>query len=235
MSLLQIITDACHRTNQTPPASAFSSTDLNIQQMVSLAQDIGDELSERYFWRNLNFGGSVTGDASTTEFTLPVDFGQMSPGMTITSSLYPLLPLRGPIDNEDLARLKALPAWPVRPVWRYIGGVIEFFPAPASGEVMTFNYYSANWVLLADATTRAPRWTADTDTALVDEKVLTRGLIWRWLSVKGLEYAEEFRRYEMALDRAVGRDDTARMVPMSRGVNIVDDSWFPGIITYSGP
>ena len=103
MSLLSIITDACYRTNQTPPPAAFSSSDPNIQQMVSLLQDIGDELSERYFWRNLNFGGQVTGDGTTTQFTIPGDFGQMSPGMTITSSLYPLLPLRGPIDNEDLA------------------------------------------------------------------------------------------------------------------------------------
>lgn len=202
--------------------------------MVSLAQEIGDELAERYFWRNLNFGGQITGDGTTTVFSVPGYFGEMSPGMEFVSSLYPLIPLTGPITNEVLARLKALPAWPLRPVWRIIGGNIEFFPAPANGEVLTFNFYSTNWVLDADGSTRTLRWTADTNTSMIDEKVMARGLVARWKEAKGLDYVEDFRRYESAIDRAVGRDGTERIVNMARGASSVDSGWFPGTITYSG-
>lgn len=231
MSILSVLTTAMPICGLPVPAQAVSSTDPNVQKFVSLAQDLGDELRERFYWRNLNIAGQISGDGATTLFTLPSDWGGLSPGQRFNSSVYPLLPLPGPVTNETLSALKVLPSFPTRPVWRIIGSVIEFFPALGNGEIITFNYYSTNWVSNSGATIRQPGFQLDSDYSLIDEIVLRRGLIYRWKTSKGLDYAEDFRSYQMSLDRAAGREDAERIIAMSSNMPIDADNWFPGLIT----
>lgn len=228
MSLLTIISDARSRLNLGTVTTVFTSTDVGVQQMIGLLQDIGDELAERAFWQRLNIAGTLTGDGVTTLWTIPANFGGLSAGLQFTSNLYPMFNLNGPVTNEELARLKAFPISPVRPVWRIINNQFEFWPALKTGELVTYNYYSPAWIYTV-VTTRVTRWTADTDTSLIDEKVLTRGLEWRWLAAKGFDYAEAFRRYESSFDRAEGRDDDGRVVSMSGTPALADTTW-PGIV-----
>lgn len=271
MSLLTVIQDAMVRMNLPKPAVAFSNTDPTVQQMVSFAQDIGDELSERYFWRALNITATITGDGATTLWTIPADFGGLSPGFTFTSRDRPNFQLIGPVTNEQMNLLKALTflnspggmngilllnngidALQLQggghlllntaqsssgamsyTVWRLIGPTFEFWPALDKGELVTYNYYSGNWIQPAVVNFATPartiRYAADTDTCMIDERIQTSGVIWRWLASKGLDYAEEFRRYEDRLSRATGRQNTERVVSMSRERSI-PDNWFPGII-----
>jgi len=234
LSILSTLATAMPLCGLAVPAQAVSSTDPNVQKFVALAQDIGDELRERFFWRNLNIAGTITGDGTTTLFSLPSDWSSLSPGQQFFSSLYPTLPIYGPVTNENLAAMKASPSFPTRPVWRIIGGTVELWPALGAGEVVTFNYYSSNWVTNAAGTQRQPGFLLDSDFSLIDEIVLRRGLIWRWKAQKGLDYAEDFRSYQMSLDRAAGRDDSERFIRMAVP-NLELDGWFPGTITVQGP
>lgn len=234
MSILSTLQTAMPLCGLPSPSQAVSSTDPNVQKFVAFAQDIGDELRERFWWRNLNISGQITGDGTTTLFSLPADWGKLSPGQQLFSALYPTLPLYGPVTNEQLAAMKSSPAFPTRPVWRIIGGTIELWPALAAGEVVTFNYYSVNWVANAAGTLRQPSFLLDSDFSMIDEIVLRRGLIWRWKASKGLDYAEDFRSYQMSLDRAAGREDAERFVRMA-APSLDLDGWFPGTITYQGP
>lgn len=231
------------------------------------------------------------------------------------------MPVIGPVTNEEMAAAKALPLQPLQPIWRIIGNQFEFYPAPALGEVYTYNYYSTAWIcalgtvtglsvysggsggtngtatltvnggavpsytstspvftqfsgtisgnVLASIETitsgayfalppspttvtggglvqaqvnitssTAPvykfTFTADTDVALIDEKLLTTGLEWRWLKSKGLDYAEEFRRYEMRLVRIMGRDDKDREISTSDRLYLSSNTW-PGVFPiYNG-
>lgn len=230
MSILSVLSTAMPICGLPAPAQAVSSTDPNVAKFIALAQDLGDELRERFYWRNLNIAGQITGDGTTTLFSLPADWGELSPGQKFYSSVYPLLSLPGPVTNENMAALKVLPTFPTRPVWRIIGGTLEFFPALGAGEIVTFNYYSTNWVSNAAGTQRQPGFLLDSDFSMIDEIVLRRGLIYRWKQSKGLDYAEDFRSYQMSLDRAAGREDAERIIPMSRqGVDT--NTWFPGTIT----
>jgi hypothetical protein len=230
MSILSVLSTAMPLCGLPAPSQAVSSTDPNVAKFVALAQDIGDELRERFYWRNLNIGAAITGDGTSTQFALPSDWAELSPGQKFFSSLYPLLSLPGPVSNETMAMLKVLPSYPTRPVWRLIGGVVEFFPALALNEVVTFNYYSTNWVSNANASIRQPSFLLDSDFSMIDEIVLRRGLVYRWKQSKGLDYAEDFRSYQMSLDRAAGREDSERIVTMAtRTLDI--DGWFPGTIT----
>lgn len=234
MSILSTLQLAMPICGLPQPAQAVSSSDPTVIKFVALAQDIGDELRERFFWRNLNIAGTLVGDGTTTLFALPADWALLSPGQRLFSALFPTLPLYGPVTNEQLAQMKSSPSFPTRPVWRIIGSTMEIWPALAVGETVTFNYYSTNWVSNAAGAVRQPGFLLDSDFSMIDEIVLRRGLIWRWKASKGLDYAEDFRSYQMSLDRAAGREDAERFVNMSAKPLDVD-GWFPGTVTYAGP
>lgn len=227
-TLLSVIQKAMKLCNLPAPSSAFTNTDATVQQFVMFSQDIGDEISNRYFWRNLNKSWTIVGDGTTTIWPVPSDYSQLSPGFQMFSSVYPLQPLLGPVLNEDLALYKAalVPQGSMRPVWRPIGGNFEIWPALQAGEVVTSNYYSNQWVQTqAPSTTTV--WTSDSDGPLIDCLSLALGCVWRWKNSKGLDYAEDFRRYQRAVDRAGGRDNTDRVV-RTGNMNRLPYWWFSG-------
>ena len=219
MTLLTIVSGAAIRVGYTPvPSAAFTSSNPTVQQLVAFAQDAGQELLERWSWRNLNTAGTITGDGATTLWPLPSDFQRLgpsdkSPKGAFVSNVRPLLPLAGPVNDEDLNQLKALPAAISIPVWRIINGNIEIWPALGLGEVVTYNYYSSSWITTANGPRGA--WTADTDVSRIVEDTIMKGVIWRYQAAKGLDYAESFRAYELSADRNAGQEGTERIVSMS--------------------
>jgi hypothetical protein len=233
MTILSIVQAASIRAGfPSAPTSAVSSTDQDTQQMVVFAQDAGRELMERANWVNLDTAGTVTGDGVSTLFQLPQDWIRFSPSDksprgALVSNKYPLWPLYGPINTEDLNLLKALPASTVRPVWRIIGGALEIWPALALAELVTFNYYSSFWIMNAARTVSRAAFAADDDFSLIPEDTVMKGAVWRWKASKGLQYAEEFRAYEQSLSRNNAQQMTERIVETSR-------KWLPNERMYFG-
>ena len=239
MSLLSIVKDAALRCNLKVPGQAYSSTDENILQLVAFAQDTGRELVERGEWNNLKILGRITGDGTTTLFTLPADWMRLcpsdkSPMGALISLSRPTIPLIGPVNDEWLNQMKALPAYPAYPVWRIVNSSMEIWPALSSGEVVQFWYFSKAFVVSYLNATNATKFTNDNDTTLLDEDLLMKGAIWRWKRAKGLDYAEEFREYQLALERNAGQQNNERVVSTSNHVVISDNFW-PGQIGYTQP
>lgn len=226
MTLLTCINNARLRQGMASVATVIGNPDPGVTQQLALLQDIGDELAERNLWDALDLETTINGDGTTTLFPLPSGWGGMSPGLQLQSTLFPML-LMIRVSDEEIDAMRAYPVMPLQPVWHIIDGKFEFYPAPAAGEVYKYNYYSEFWV--SSSGSPVATWTTDADVSLIDEKVLTTGLEWRYLKQKGLDYAEEFRRYEMRLARADGRQDTRREVDMSNKIVTGQNSW-PGLI-----
>jgi hypothetical protein len=246
MSLLSIIQGATLRCNVGVPTQCIGNPDPTIQQFIAWAQDAGDELAERWYWLNLKRPNAlaspmgqpaeIIGDGTTTIFPAPAGWGRFSPSDIVTSSIYPTLTLAGPVNEGDLLRLKQLPFTPLPSVWRLIGDpsnatYIEFWPAPASGEILSFTYGSYQWITNSAGVPYASSlWTADTDISLIADRLIRLGTIWRWKKGKGLSYAEEFAALERSFDRRAGQESQVRTIRMSveplRG-----EDWFPGTIT----
>ena len=236
MSLLTIIQGVALRCNYTVPNAVFSSSDPVIQQMIACAQDTGDEMVERVDWQALKIASPVTftGDGSTTLFSLPAGFSvgvnKLSPDCFV-SSAYPTLRMVGPVLEDDLLRMKALPMSLYPSVWRVVGSQIEFFPALQAGEVVSFVYQKGQWVTNSVGVPYSPpAFAADTDLVVFSERVVRLGAIAKGKQLKGLAYAEEMSAYEMSLDRVSAQEDTGRIIDMSRSVVTWDDTW-PGTIT----
>jgi hypothetical protein len=251
MTILTIVQSAAIRCGfDAVLASAVGNTDKNVQQLVFFAQDAGRELLERADWVNLETEGRVIGDGTSTLYQIPQDWVRFSPSDksprgALVSNKYPLLPLQGPINTEDLNLLKALPVSTIRPVWRIIGGALEIWPALAGppvpnpqhlpGELVSFSYYSSFWIMNAARTVSRATWQSDDDFSLINEDSVMKGAVWRWKASKGLEYAEDFRAYEMSLSRNAGQQMTERVVSTSRKYVIGDETYLGTITDLTSP
>jgi hypothetical protein len=214
MSLLTIVQDAMALCGLSSVSQAYGVNDSTVAQFVALSQVEGDELSRFHDWRSLKVSAILTGDGSTTLWDLPEDFDRFMSGEILWSdqSAGELLPL---VSDQELVALKAQETDPPESVWRLFGDQIEIWPALASGEIVTTEYRSEFWILANDGSTRKARWSADTDRALVPERLVTLGLVWRWKQAKGFDYSEAFRSYQFERQRAAGVDGGSPTIQIS--------------------
>ena len=217
---------------QPQPSSVVSNTDPTVLKFLAFAQIEAEETGSEYNWRNLNIGMTMTGDGTTTQFALPADFERILQGQPLWSSKTPTIPLQGPISSQDLLALKAFPVTPIVPVWRLIGGQIEFYPAPASAEIITGEYRSYNPIVSGDGATRKARWSSDSDYTLFPEIILKLGVIWRWKQSKGLDYAEDFKSYSLERDKKAGHEAGGKILRMTNTWTVGANQW-PGVVTIS--
>jgi hypothetical protein len=89
-----------------------------------------------------------------------------------------------------------------------IGGQMLFWPILGPGITATFAYLDKNCVALNSGGVSAA-FHADTDTFLLDERLLKLGAIWQWKAQKGSPYNEDLGTYGDALAVASGHDSPA--------------------------
>jgi hypothetical protein len=205
MSLLTIVQDAMSLCGLMAASQVYGTNDPNSSQFIALAQIEGDELARFHDWRSLKVLAQLTGDGTSTLWDLPEDFDRFMSGEILWSD-QSAGELLTKVSDQELVALKAQETDPPEPVWRLFGDQIEIWPALDNGEIVTTEYRSFYWILDNNGTTRKARWGADTDRALVPERLMTLGLVWRWKQAKGFDYSESFRSYQFERQRAAGVD-----------------------------
>jgi len=210
MTVLSVCQEAAIQLSQTEPASLFSTTDRFAKELRVLANEAAVDIAEAYDWQRLITLATVTGDGSDTSFPFPDDYDRM---VMKTN-------LAGQDSNIDLVKSRDLDQWAyfqnhgatsVPGHWLILGGEIQFEPAPASGVSYSYYYVSNRIVSGSQAA-----FTADTDTFLLSERVLKLSLIWRWRSMKRMEYAEDMANYNIALGKAITKDKGPRILVTGR-------------------
>lgn len=232
MSLLTVVQSFCQRTGLPVPAFAVGSTDSQVLQIIALANEVVEDLCDRWTWTALEreaiFTTVLGEDQGAITTIAPDGFLRISQETIFNRTLR--LPLFGPMTQSQWQALKALPTTGPFYKYRIRAGRLLFMPAGVAGQTCAFEYASSYAILAIDGTTYRSSFAADTDTFLLDEKLLTAGLRWKWKAEKGLDYAEEFRRYEELANNASGRDGTKPRIDMSGGGN----DFRPGIWVPSG-
>lgn len=232
MSLLSIITGACGELNVVQPSSVISASDTQTLQLLALCRKEGKEVARRFDWQILQKEGTFTTLAAETQVasitTTFDDFARICNDTMWNRTQ--ARPVRGPLTDHQWQRRKAAAAQVGAEFnFRIRGGAILFNPVPPAADSIYFEYISSKWCQSSAGVAQAD-WAADTDTALIDEEIIRLGVVWRFLKAKGLDYAEEFRTYEMALMDVFGPDAGKAIVDMTGdadqwGVNIPDGSW----------
>jgi hypothetical protein len=206
MSLLTIIERAMVLCGQSAPTTVINNPSPTVTQFRVLSEEEGDELARYHDWRALKVSASLTGDGTSTEFDLPIDFHRFMPGDKFWMDDTPTRPLLK-VSDDEMARAKANDTDPIYPYWRLFGDQIEFFPAPETGQVIRTEYRTNYWILSSDESERRLTWAADTDFTPLPERVIVLGVRWRWRKMQGLDYAEDQRTWQIERDRECYADN----------------------------
>jgi hypothetical protein len=219
LTLLQVVTRFCERTNLDVPATVIGSVDPLVVQIRALLEEIGIDMSGRGAWQGLTFEKTHTTLALEDQGaidTIASNGFRYIKNQTIWDRT-DQLPVTGPMSAQEWQALKAVVNTGPHYQFRIRGGKLLSNPAPPAGHTWAFEYVSKNWILQVDGTTYLQFFAADTDTILFPDYILLQGLRWVWKREKGFDYSEDFRSYELMLKDALGRDGGKPVLDMSGG------------------
>lgn len=230
MTCLSMIQTACRRLGLPAPSAAVTSTDQQVLQFLNLLNEEGEELAERYPWQVLQAEATFTTAATESQGALST----LAPGFkyVLNDTIWnrtETRPLVGPLSPSGWQQRKGSNVTGPYSEYRIRGNELLLIPAPAAGLTVAFEYQSKNWVSLAAGST-ASAFETDSDTALLDEQLMTQGLIWRFKAAKGFDYDEDFSKYERRVTDAMGRDGTKPVLnagggPARMGLIVPEGSW----------
>lgn len=118
----------------------------------------------------------------------------------------------GPLTPQEWQVLKSglSPTGPRRR-FRLMGGQFWLDPIPYDQNLLVYEYYSLNFALNGGV---KPNnfFVSDTDTYVLEDDLMILGLIWRYKRAKGLDYTQEFKTYQDAVQRELGHDTASRVL-----------------------
>lgn len=216
LSCLQIIQTACKRIGILAPNAAVTSTDQQILQLVAICEEEGQDQANRYPWECLQTEALFTTVAAQAQTTLAA----VAPGLSyvVNDTIWNRTlrrPVYGPKSAQDWQQSKAMQINGPFNAFRIIADVINFYPSPVAGQICAFEYISQNWITTTGSTSSV--WTNDADTPKLNDQLIVMGTIWRWKQAKGLDYAEDFAKYERRITDAMTRDGSKPILSLDGG------------------
>lgn len=195
MSVLTAIGDACAVIGLDIPTAVFSSTEREHYELRALANEIAKRILKEHDWSVTKGIHSITGDGSTASFSLPSDFSRMMQDTKIWSSARANKPLTHITDANIWLSDQVSGYVSDNPEWMIYGGALYIRPVVPASETVSFFYVK-----------KIAEFTTDSQEFVLDERLLTLGIIWQWKAQKGLPYAEDFANYEAAMTLAIRED-----------------------------
>lgn len=228
MTALSAMQSAAIRLVGQRPTVIFTASSGIALELSDLINEAAADLLKAHEWTKLLTLCTLNGDGTTVAFTLPNDFDRCPKDVHIFTTQWPGVPYQRARDldqwyfNQRFV-FAGVPGW-----WIMLAGKMNLYPAPASGIDAQFYYISKNAMAGADTIAKAA-FTADDDTFLLSERLLTLSCIWRWKSMKGLTYAEDMANYEKALSEEITKDKGPRIIAEgSRRVGV--STAYPGVL-----
>jgi hypothetical protein len=206
LTCLQIIQRVCTRIGITSPNVAFASQDPQIQQLLEISNEEGQDLADRYQWQALQLEALFTTVATQIQGAMST----IAPGCkwVVNETIWDRTlrrPVYGPRSLQDWQEAKAIAINGPFSSYRIINDSINFYPTPAAGDSCAFEYITKNWISTSTASS-SDVWTNDADTPRLDDQLIILGTIWRWKQIKGLDYAEDYAKYERRVTNAISHD-----------------------------
>lgn len=234
MTLLNIVQRAARRSRIPVPSSVVGNSDLNVALMLELANAEGEELRSRYNWQAITKEATHTtlatdDQGALTDIAADIDLDrQLIDGTIYNRSDQVRVP--GGVSPQRWQLLESSSISGPFGEYRIRGNNLFLKPTTA-GETVAFEYASVNWCESATGTDQS-EWLADDDVGLLSERLMRLGVIWRFKSDRGLDYGEDFRTYELAVQLATANDGGNEVILMdnepdfsARKIRTPDGSW----------
>jgi hypothetical protein len=232
MNLFELVDAFCLRTGIPSPALLDGSRDAQARQIVALLNEVLEELTDRWSWTNLQREAVFTVVAGESQglLTTLAPFGFK---FIINNTIFnrtTRLPLFGPLDAAGWQTQKTLNLSGPLNNYRIVRGELFFLPISTPGHICAFEYASNFSVTDSSGANPSPIFLRQTDVSSFPDQLLLAGLRWKWKSEKGLDYSEDFRRYEEIVNNSIARDGSRPILNM--GASRVDAA--PAIIVSPG-
>ena len=208
MTVFTSIKAAALRTTGVAITNAFASTAQIAVEMTDLANEVATDILKSHDWRQLTKIAIVTPDGGEV-YGLPADYDRMvsAGGIEDAASWFwgyePFTSVNQWLQFKSGSYAIISPGG-----WIILENRLNFYPVPVGPAQFP---YISNLLVRSAANVPKSAFTADTDTFVLPERLLTLGLIWRWMAQKGLEYSEALATYEVALSQEQTRDRGARV------------------------
>lgn len=213
MSLLTVVQSLCDRVGIPRPATVVGNTDPGVRQILALSNEEGQDLASRHRWQKLITEATFTTVANPNDLVVVAPgFDYILPGTVWDRTRDQQVPAMTP-EQWQMYQATGMSGPTMR--FRIQDSAFYLYPDPGAGRSIAFEYMSKNWNQTTGAVEQ-DAWANDTDTGLLDEKLMSLGLVWRWKKAKGMEYGEDFNAYERRVANAISRDGAAPHISLSR-------------------
>ena len=215
MTLLTIVQDAAEEIGFTKPTTVVGNTDQVATQMFRLLNREGEILS-RHPWEELVLEHTFTLATGDQDYAPPAGFRYMIPDSIWNRDSK--RPVRNPLTSQE---------WQFYKGWSTVTGLtlrarirsgeLEFdqtIAAADNGKTIAYEYVSSYWTNAG----AQGKFVADADTTVLDEELLTQGLVWRFRKAKGLEWQTDYAEYVNEVKRAKSRDGGSRTLNLNKNV-----------------
>jgi len=216
MTILSMCQNVADFTGFERPTSVISNTDPIARQLLALAQREGKQLMRVSDWAILKKEHTFSTSNGTAAYALPSDFDRLVLETSYNRSDNDIL--TGPISsaeyqlvNHGMATTGTTEKFRLKAASNALK--FELDPTPSSTQTIGFEYVSNQFCQSSGGSGQAA-WTADTDTGILDETTMEMGITWRFKAAHGLDFAEDFRQYQLEVRQAVARNGSSPVLQL---------------------
>lgn len=223
MAVSDALRSAASRIMGVKPSVFFSSTNTLENELTELVNDVAQDIARSHDWRVLTKQFEMTGTGEAVSFALPSDYSRMPIKTSLTvgdgfANIYT------PINDLDVWASRNTPAGFIAGGnWIMLGGEMHITPAVPLGTKARYFYISSNVARTANGATQK-RFTGDDDVFLLDEDLLTLGLIWRYRHQKRLDYTDDQALFEKRFSEIAGKDKGSHLLVTGRATSSLNVS-----------
>lgn len=164
-------------------------------------------------WAELRREHTFTTEAAVTQSSgFPADFLRFVPNTFFNRTKR--WRVNGPMSPEEWQADRSTLVTRVHDSFIQRGTSMLLSPTPPAGETMAYEYIT-KYIGTNDALdTGRERFTSDNDVPYLDAELITLGVVWSYRKAEGLDYGEEFRKYEMRKAQLFAASGSRRVINM---------------------
>lgn len=239
MSLLTICQEVAKQIPVAVPTVAVGSTDETAQALLAAATWTAKHLHRIHDWTILTKEHVFATLPSVADYETPDDFDRLVYNTCWSRTDYERL--QGGLTPQDWQLIKsgnmASPASVTSfriKLFGQQGRRLVLDPTPTGAVTVVYEYVSRNWCTASGGDEQS-NWIADTDVAIIDERLIELGTLYRELRRLGMSYDEEAAEFEDFLRLAIANDGgqakVLSLLPREAGPvflspgNVPDGNW----------
>lgn len=217
MTILPAMQSAALRLIGRKPSTVFAATSQFEQEIADLANEVAQDIVKTHDWQALTKIHSFAGDGLAVAFDRPADYDRMVVASEIGDSQNSPWGYTHIVNVNEWLRITNGEVAGVFPgAWTLLAGQFQFYPAPTGPAAMP---YVSNQYARSQSGSPQASFQRDDDEFLLDARLLTLGLIWRWREMKHLDTTGDQAAFEKAFSEAVARDKGARVIRLGGSVS----------------